>query len=82
MKTILTNKTPITAKDGKEYVVYNGFAEDGSPVQAFLSKQQADEFALADKAIVPRETIKEMFQNLEVTEIDFNQRGRVVAMSL
>jgi len=81
MKTILTNKTEITAKTGEAYVIYNGFAEDGSPVQAFLSAAQAKEFAVPAKSIVDPGTIAEMFENLPTVDVDFNQRGRVVSIT-
>jgi len=82
MKTIFTNKNEITAKNGSEYVIFNGFAENGEPVQAFLSKAQAAEFGTDKIEIVDQKTLKEMFENLPTADVDFNQRGRVVAITV
>jgi len=77
MEIVITSKQDITSKKGDKFVVYKGILQDGATVEAFLTAQQAEQFAIPEGAIATREQMKKVFQELPVCEIEFNQRGQV-----
>jgi len=80
MQLIITQRQEITSRKGDNFVVYRGIADDGSTVEAFLTAQQATEFDIPSEAIVSKAQLKELFATLPVSDIEFNQRGRVQSL--
>lgn len=80
MKIILTSKQEIQSKKGDQFVIFRGIDETGNTVEAFLPKSRAEEFAISDASIASKQQVKDLFLTLPVCEIEFNQRGQVLAL--
>lgn len=77
MRVVLTKIENIESKKGN-FVIYKGISESGSTIEAFVTKEQADTFAIPEKAAMSKDDIASMFANAEtVVDISFDQRGRV-----
>jgi len=77
MQVILTSRQDITAKNGQKYVKYGGIYENGDEASIFLSAEQASEFNIASGDMLSKEQLKQLFADMPVCEVEFNQRGRI-----
>jgi len=81
MKIILTAKEPIKAKDGVEYVKCSFIAvATGISGDVFTTKDKYEAFGVSDKSYLDKELLKELSVQATVVDVEFDQRGRVVAL--
>jgi len=79
MKVILVNKETITSKKGDEYVKV-GFisVKDGKVGEIFTTRSQYESFGIKDSKFIDEETLGHLAKSVDETEVDFDQRGRLV----
>lgn len=82
MQAIITSRQEITGKNGKKYFVYQGIGKSGKTVECFLGEDQEIEFGVPENARATHEQLTALFKELPVIEVDFDQRGRLVSISL
>jgi len=69
--------TPIKAKTGMEYVIFEGISESGETIKQITSKADADLFGVPPQAVLNAKTLELMFKDSPVVDMQFNQRGRL-----
>lgn len=78
MKVVITNRQDITSrKSGDKWTVFRGIAESGKTVEAWLSEKQALELDIPEGALVSKSQLKQLFEELPVVDVEYDQDGRV-----
>lgn len=81
MKIILTAKEPIKAKDGVEYVKCSFIAvATGISGDVFTTKEKYDAFGVSERSYLDKAVLEQLAENATVVDVEFDQRGRVVAL--
>jgi len=77
MQVILTNKTEIKTKAGKEFTIYHGIDSNGDSVTVFFDADKAKQYPVPAESIVPKDKLNQMFKSLPTVDVEYNSQGRV-----
>jgi len=80
MRVVLTEKQAITSKKGDEWVKISYLAQDGRTGSVFVSKVQYQGFELPEDRVVSEKEIDDLFENSSPSDVEFDERGRVVGI--
>jgi len=81
MRVIVFSKKTITSK-GKNYTLLHVIDEDGEASTQFFNDDQKAKFELDSVKVVPSDTLKEMFDNLDTVNVEYGKRGQVIDVSV
>lgn len=81
MRLILTAKQDIKARTGQEYVKISYIdPKSGETGDLFVPREQYVAYDLSADVIATPEKISKVEWPVEMVEVEFNQRGRVVSL--
>jgi hypothetical protein len=64
-------------KTNKDYVTVNMLCEDGTVIPQLFAKEDYDAMSVPKGAIATEEQLKDIFEALPVTDVQYDNRGRV-----
>lgn len=82
MPVILFSKVSFSGKDGRKWVKYTAINSKGEEVAMFFSAEQAEALAIPDAVVVKPAQLEQLFKELPIVDVQFNQRGRVESVDV
>jgi len=55
---------------------------DGDAVEVFLTAEQEQQYELTPEHVASKESLKDLFSNSPIVDVEFNQRGRVASVTV